>query len=166
MHQPDAHLAHAFGGRLRVRACGLCLRQNSLLLVCHRGMGPQGLWLPPGGGVAFGETLEQALRREFREETGLEVEIGPFRFAYEVLSGPFHAIEMFFDVFEAGGTLHAGSDPELPGDRQTIAAARFVPFHEIGQWPSDQKHACLAGVDGPEALGSLSGLYQYAPSFP
>ncbi|MDZ7756151.1 NUDIX domain-containing protein [Rhodohalobacter sp.] len=31
------------------------------------------VWLPPGGEVNFGETLEEALIREFQEETGLRV---------------------------------------------------------------------------------------------
>ncbi len=36
----------------------------------------RGLWEFPGGSVEFGETLAAALRREMREEYGIEIEVG------------------------------------------------------------------------------------------
>ena len=35
----------------------------------------KGCWENPGGSVDFGETLEQAVRREIKEEYGVEIEI-------------------------------------------------------------------------------------------
>jgi 8-oxo-dGTP diphosphatase len=45
------------------------------VLIVRRGTPPmQGVYTLPGGGVELGETLEQAVIREVREETGLAIE--------------------------------------------------------------------------------------------
>jgi len=49
------------------------------LLLIKRGHEPgKGLWSIPGGRIEPGETDEEALIREVREETGLVVTAGPF----------------------------------------------------------------------------------------
>lgn len=51
----------------------IVLRHGRVLLV-RRGRPPgQGLWSLPGGVLEAGERLEDGVRREVREETGLEV---------------------------------------------------------------------------------------------
>src|SRR5215471_8382185 len=53
----------------------LIFRDGSILLV-QRGNEPlKGYWSLPGGVVEVGETLEEAIRREVREETQLDINI-------------------------------------------------------------------------------------------
>lgn len=57
-----------------VRAYGILVRDGAVALV--RSSNPlhdPPLWWLPGGGIDFGESPEETLAREFKEETGLDV---------------------------------------------------------------------------------------------
>lgn len=153
----DQAVSDLYGNRLRVRACGICTEGNSLLLVNHRGLSAGDFWAPPGGGVELGESAVDALRREFLEETGLEVEVAEFLFACELLRQPLHAIELFFKVRISGGELKSGSDPES-GARQLITAARFLTASEIAALRSDAVHGI---IDKHREIGQISSLRGY-----
>jgi len=60
--------------RIRVSAM---LRWQDRLLLCRQEKPGKEYWLLPGGGVDGGETLIEALRRELREELGIEAD-APF----------------------------------------------------------------------------------------
>ena len=123
-----------FGGRLRARVCGILIEEERLLLIKHRGLGSAGhLWLPPGGGVQFGTSITDNLKREFfEEETGLEVEVHELLFVFEFYNIT-HCmlIELFFKVGSTGGTLGKGIDPELDKENQIIEEVRFVNAQEM-----------------------------------
>jgi 8-oxo-dGTP diphosphatase len=59
-------------------AVGAVIVDGARVLLVKRGQEPlKGQWSLPGGAVETGETLHAALMREVREETCLEVEVGP-----------------------------------------------------------------------------------------
>jgi mutator protein MutT len=56
---------------------GALVIDNGRALLIRRGKEPlKGEWSVPGGAVEIGETLASAVKRELREETGLEAEVG------------------------------------------------------------------------------------------
>lgn len=55
---------------------GAVVWRDDKVLMIKRGRPPRaGIWSLPGGGQDLGETVEQGIRRELREETGVEVEL-------------------------------------------------------------------------------------------
>lgn len=70
---------------IRVGVGAVVFRGDHVLLI-KRGKPPfEGRWSIPGGGIRYGERLEDAARREVREETGLDVRIGGLIGVFEVM---------------------------------------------------------------------------------
>ena len=95
-----------------VRCVGAVVRDDrGRLLLVLRGHEPAaGTWSLPGGRVEAGESDAEALRREVREETGLEVEVGALVGQVE-RSVPGAAYDIHdFACRVVGGTLAAGTD--------------------------------------------------------
>ncbi|MFI6325182.1 NUDIX hydrolase [Nonomuraea sp. NPDC050556] len=93
---------------MRVNCVGAIITDDAgRLLLIQRGHPPgQGLWSLPGGRKEPGESDAEALVREVREETGLEVSPGP-------LVGSFDTDDFAINDYRAtvtGGVLTAGDD--------------------------------------------------------
>ena len=149
-----------YGNKVRVRVCGICIREEKILLINHSGVGETGnLWVPPGGGVNFGESVEETLVREYKEETGLEIEVKEFLFVNEHIVYPLHAIELFFKVEITGGIMIKGIDPEMETDKQIIQEVRYWSFEEMQSENALVFHTILRNIRSKEGLFSLKGFF-------
>lgn len=153
----DKSVQEIYGNRLRVRVCGLCREQDEILMVNHAGLVDGPFWAPPGGGMEFGQSAQETLEREFLEETGLGIKVGPMQFITEIIRGPLHAIELFYEVTVTGGTLRTGTDPELSG---TIREVRYMSTAAIDALPLKAKHGAFGLVPTSGRIGELNGYFR------
>ena len=62
-------------GRFNIRVYGLWINDRQEILLSDERMGDFRFTKFPGGGLEFGEGLHDGLKREWREELGVEIEI-------------------------------------------------------------------------------------------
>ena len=109
----------------RLRVAAAVTRGKQLLVVRHRKEGRE-YYLLPGGGVAWGESMTEALSREIEEETGLKVQAGKLLCFSETIfpDRSRHIVNMVFRGIERGGELKPSRDVR-------VAGAGFVDFHDL-----------------------------------
>ncbi|MHC1627988.1 MAG: NUDIX domain-containing protein [Candidatus Nezhaarchaeales archaeon] len=92
------------------------IRKNGNIILVKRRRPPyEGHWALPGGFVEYGETVEDAVKREVKEETGLDVEI---KGLIGVYSKPDrdprgHVVSIAYLVTEIGGELRGSEETDI-----------------------------------------------------
>jgi 8-oxo-dGTP diphosphatase len=106
-------------------------RRGPILLVERGGHPLKGYWSLPGGLVETGETLEDAVRREILEETGLQIQpvsrVEIFERIMRDASGraEYHYVLADYICKVVGGALRAGDD---------VSRAEWVRRAELGNY--------------------------------
>jgi 8-oxo-dGTP diphosphatase len=150
-----------FGNQLRTRVNGILIEDEKILMIKHLMGKSKVLWSVPGGGMHFGQNASQNLKREFSEETGLDIEVKAYLFTHEYLAAPLHAMEHFFSVEKIGGNLVLGSDPELNPASQIIEEVKWMSMNEIRSLPNEALHQIFWGIKSLKDLVLLRGYFNF-----
>ena len=113
----DCTAKGAVGGLTKFFVCvdGVCVRDGKFLLL-KRSVEPfKGYWHVAGGHIEENETLIEALKREFKEETNLDIEVG------EIVAGRLEQspdrtkLIVAFRVSVLGGEIRLNGEHEAYG---------------------------------------------------
>ncbi len=107
------------------------LEKGEVLLVRRNRAPALGQWSLPGGRVEWGETLREAIAREVREETGVDIEVeGLAGIAERILPDDDGKIEYHYVILDFWA--RPKSRDLTPGD--DASEARWVPVGELNDY--------------------------------
>lgn len=112
----------------RIRVAGILRKEDSILFVKHKKDGRE-YYLLPGGGLDYGETFYEALKREFMEEVNLEINPLNMLFISEAISPPKdrHIVNIFFEVEYVGGEI-------IISEEERIVGVEYLPIKELDKY--------------------------------
>jgi ADP-ribose pyrophosphatase YjhB (NUDIX family) len=109
---------------------GIVFDDQGRVLLIRRGQPPaKGQWSLPGGRMEPGETMQQTCRREYWEETGLSIRVGPVVALVERRIEGFHYVIVdFLAELESTGDVK----PQAAGD---ALDAQWIPLADMANYP-------------------------------
>jgi 8-oxo-dGTP diphosphatase len=109
----------------------IILDGNQILLEKRKNAPSKGKWTVPGGLVELGESMEQAVIREVKEETGLEVYEPRLVDVVNYISlGEKGAVQYHFVIIDYLVTVKCGK-PKAASDADAL---KWVPFSEVEEY--------------------------------
>lgn len=98
---------------IRTSARAIIFTHDSKVVLIHRKWRGEEYWVTPGGGVEEGESLHDALKREMREEIGIDVEIGDLILEVAKDVHERHSHQKFFLCTHVSGEIGSGTDKSI-----------------------------------------------------
>lgn len=143
---------------IRTAGRALLIQDDQVLAVKYRGDGDV-FYALPGGGQEPGEPLHENVRRECREELGIEVQVGDLAFVREWIDPTrnVHQIEFIFECSPCKRIEHVES--QVPDGGQI--GIEWLPIADLSRYclyPLDMRellqHRVTGRANAPVYLGS------------
>ena len=154
-----------FGNQLRTRVNGVLIQNDKVLMIRHLMGDQKEFWSVPGGGMDYGTSAKYNLKREFLEETGLEIETGNFLFVHEFFRPPLHSMELFFEVSYISGEIALGTDPELDENNQIMTDIAWMSISDIRSLPRESVHQIFWDIKSLQELGLCKGYFNFENNY-
>jgi ADP-ribose pyrophosphatase YjhB (NUDIX family) len=118
-----------------VRPTGILIEDDRILLVRQYVTSTRG-WSMPGGKLEAGETIEQCLAREWKEETGLDIKIKELLYITDRFrNSDTHVVHMIFLIERTGekpGKLEwTHQDLHVSSSSPPVREIRMAPIEEL-----------------------------------
>lgn len=130
--------------RFNIRIYGICINERNEVLLSDETYRDLNFTKFPGGGLEFGEGTIDCLKREFREEFDLEIEVGPLFYltdffqvsafsendqvisVYYLIRGDLNALDQLINDQTSVEKLHWVNLSELTEEQLSLPIDRIV----------------------------------------
>ena len=133
-----------------IRVTGILIEDEKILLVKQK-VSDKRNWSLPGGKLEQGETIEQGIIREMKEETGLDVEIIRLLYLCDVSASNNTLLHISFLLKRVAGNIEL---PTNEFESNPIYDVEFIPISDLLDYGFSEKFLKLA-----ENKFSDAGIY-------
>ena len=148
----------------RISVGAFVIHNNKILVVNHRRAERYNFWVAPGGGIQGTETLEEAVIREVKEETGVKVSVDRLLYIEEMYEPEMRYVKFWFRCEFINGQLDCSAQEAVC---EHIVDVRFMGQDDLKNYtvfPQVLNDACfeeIASNNNPPKFIALRKMEVY-----